>query len=283
MLLTHDAALGAFEELDDLTDLGAIGHLILDLVDNIEDTRLTMEQQTIGVSDVLLYFLVDSSLLHHRRVRTSIREGLAACNDKRGDVARERSTSLYQCQTTNTGVGILDGRTGENDSVLNLAVASNLHTITKHAMIAYDGIVADMSSFEQEIVIADHGAAITIGTTVDDDILTDDIIITNLHIRLLTTEIKILREGSYHTALVDLVVLADTRAVADADEGEDDAIVTDLHIVFNIHEGEYLTVVADLRLWGDLGLGGYFACHNYSLFTIHYSIFTPHFAPPPSA
>ena len=55
---------------------------------------------------------------------------------------------------------------------------------------------------------------------------------------------------------MDLVVLADTRAVADADEGEDDAIVTDLHIVFNIHEGEYLTVIADLRLWGDLGVGG---------------------------
>ena len=77
-------------------------------------------------------------------------------------------------------------------------------------MIAYDGIVADMSSFEQEIVIADNGAAITIGTTVDDDILTDDIIITYLHIRLLTTEIEILRQGSYHTALMDLIVVTDT-------------------------------------------------------------------------
>ena len=77
-------------------------------------------------------------------------------------------------------------------------------------MIAYDGIVADMSSFEQEIVIADNGAAITIGTTVDDDILTDDIIITNLHIRLLATEIEILRQGSNHTALMDLIVVTDT-------------------------------------------------------------------------
>ena len=134
----------------------------------------------------------------------------AACNDKRGDVARERSTSLYQCQTTNTGVSILDGRAGENDSVMNLAVASNLHTITKHAMIAYDGIVADMSTFEQEIVVADHGAAITIGTTVDDDILANDVIITYLHIRLLATEIEILRQGSNHTALMDLIVVTDT-------------------------------------------------------------------------
>ena len=206
-LLTHDSTLGVLEELDDMLNLGAVGHLILDLVDNIEDTRLTMEQQTIGIGDVLLYFLVDSSLFHHRRVRASILEGFAACNDKRGDVARERNTSLYQCQTTNTGVGILDGRAGENDSVLNLAVASNLHTVTKHAMIAYDGIVADMSSFEQEIVVADNGAAITIGTTVDDDILTDDIIITYLHIRLLATEIEILRQGSNHTALMDLIVV----------------------------------------------------------------------------
>ena len=57
---------------------------------------------------------------------------------------------------------------------------------------------------------------------------------------------------------MDLVALADARAVADGNEGEDDAVVTDLHVVLNIHEGEYLAILADLRLWAYLGFRGNF-------------------------
>ena len=42
-LLTHDASFGVFEELDDGLNLWAIGHLILDLIDHIEDAGLSME------------------------------------------------------------------------------------------------------------------------------------------------------------------------------------------------------------------------------------------------
>lgn len=71
-------------------------------------------------------------------------------------------------------------------------------------------------------------------------------------------EVEVLRQGCDDGALVDLVVVADTGAVADADEGEDDAVVTNLHIVLDIYEGEYLTVVADLGLWRYLGFWTYF-------------------------
>ena len=58
-LLTHDAALRTFQELDDVLNLRAIGHLILDLIDYIEHTRLSVEEQTVGIGDMLLYLLVD--------------------------------------------------------------------------------------------------------------------------------------------------------------------------------------------------------------------------------
>ena len=98
---------------------------------------------------------------------------------------------------------------------MNLAVARNLHAITKHTIVAHDGIVADMCAFEQEIVVADLRHAVAMGTAVDDHILTDHIVITNLDIRLFATEVEILRQGSDDGALVDLVVVADARAVAD--------------------------------------------------------------------
>ena len=175
---------------------------------------------------------------------------------------REGATSLDQREVACTGIGILDGATGEDDAIADLAVACNLRTITKHAVIADHHIVADMSSFEQEILVADLGDAITIGTTVDDYILADDVVVANLHIRLGSTEIEILRQSSYHTTLMDLVILSYTRPVADTDEGEDDTIVADHHIVLDIHEGEYLTVIAYFRLWRDFGLWTDFTCHN---------------------
>jgi hypothetical protein len=64
---------------------------------------------------------------------------------------------------------------------------------------------------------------------------------------------------------MDLVVTTNTRAVKDADERHDDAVIANLHVVFNIHEGEYLTVVADFRLGADFGFWTNFACHNFQL------------------
>ncbi len=58
-LLTHDAALRTFQELDDVLNLRAIGHLILDLIDYIEHTRLSVKEQTVGIGDMLLHLLVD--------------------------------------------------------------------------------------------------------------------------------------------------------------------------------------------------------------------------------
>jgi hypothetical protein len=69
-----------------------------------------------------------------------------------------------------------------------------------------------------------------------------------------------------------LVVITDARTIADANEGEDDTIITYHHIVLDIHKGEYLTVVANLGLWANLGFGGYFACHNYQFSIFNYQL-----------
>ena len=185
---------------------------------------------------------------------------------------REGTTSLDEREVASTGVGILDGTRREDNTVTNLAVACYLSTIAKHAVIAHHGIVADVGSFEQEVVITNLGNTILVGTAVDNHVLADDIVIAYLNIRLGTTEVKILWQGSNHRALMDFVVITNARAVADANEGEDDTVVTNHHIVLDIHKGEYLTVVANLGLWANLGFWTYFTCHNYSLFVNRYSL-----------
>ena len=255
LLFTHNAALGVFQKADDVLDLRTIGHLIANLFDDIENARLSVEEQTIGVGYVVLYLLVDLGIVHHRRVRTTILHRITTGNDVGRHVVREGRTCLNQREVSGTGVGILDGTRGEDDTIADLAVAGDLRTIAEHAVVAHHRIVADMGSFEQEVMAADLRHAVAVGTSVDDDILADDVVVADLHIRLGATEAEVLRQGSDDGALMDLVALTDARAVADGDEGEDDAVVTDLHVVLDIHEGEYLTVVADLRLGRNLGFG----------------------------
>ena len=100
------------------------------------------------------------------------------------------------------------------------------------------------------------------GGTVDDHVFTNDVIIAKDARRLLTTELEVLWQGANDGTLMHLVLLAHSRSAEDADEGEDDTAVAYLYIVFDIDKGEYLTVVADLRLGRYFSFRTYFACHN---------------------
>ena len=60
LLLTHNASLGMLEERDDVLNLRAIGHLSLNLIDDIEHAGFSMKQQTVGIGYMLLHFLVDT-------------------------------------------------------------------------------------------------------------------------------------------------------------------------------------------------------------------------------
>ena len=163
---------------------------------------------------------------------------------------------------SDAGLGILDDRAGEDDAVLDLAVAGNLRAVAEDAAVADLRVVADVGALHEHVLVADDGLAAGMGGTVDDDVLADDVAVADDALRLLAAELKVLWQGADDGTLVHLVALAHACAATDADEGEDDAAVAYLNVVLDIHEGEYLTVVADFRLWADFGLWGYFACHN---------------------
>ena len=91
---------------------------------------------------------------------------------------------------------MLDGRTGEDGAVVNLAIACNLHAVAEHAVVTHHRVVADMDTFHEEVAIADLRHAALIGTAVDDHVLADDIVVADLHIRFGTSEVEILRQGS---------------------------------------------------------------------------------------
>ena len=193
---------------------------------------------------------------------------LAGSNNIRWNVLREGSTSLNHRTHANTCLGILNDTTGEDDMVLNDAVARNLRTIAKDAAVAHLRIMRDVGTLHQHVLVTQNGLATSMRGTVDDDILTDDVAITNDTLRLLATELEVLWQSTDNSALMYLIFLTHARARADADKWEDDTAVAYLYIVFDIGEGEYLYVVADFSLWRHFGLWTYFACHNsqFSIF-----------------
>jgi hypothetical protein len=115
-----------------------------------------------------------------------------------------------------------------------------------------------MCTLHEHIVVAYHGLASSMGSTIDHDILTEDVVVANDTLSLLTPELEILWEGSNDRSLVHLVAVTHAGTVADADKGEYDTVVTNHHIVLDIGEGEYLAVVADFCLGAYFGFWAYF-------------------------
>ena len=168
-----------------------------------------MEEQTVGIGDMVLNLLVDLGIVHHGGVGTAILHWIAACDDIGRHIVGEGRSCLDQREVASTGVGILDGSAGEDDTVANLTVAGYLRAIAEHAVVAYYGVVADVGTFEQEVTVANLRHTIAVGAAVDDDVLTDDIAVANHYIRLGATEVEVLRQGGDDGALVDLVAFTD--------------------------------------------------------------------------
>lgn len=247
--LRDDTGLGSLQELYDVTNLLTVRHLLLNLQHSVEGAVLRAEEQSVSVGHVLLHLLVDVPRLHHRVVRTRIFDGVATGDGIRRYIVRETRAGLKHGEVAHTCARILDDGGTEDDTVADLAVARYLCTVAEDVVVADLRVVRDMHALHQEVTIADNGLAALMGSTVDDDILADDIVVADLHQAALATEVKVLRQRTDNRTLVDLIVLADLRPVENTDERKDDGVVTYLHVVLYEDEGEYLNVVADLRLW----------------------------------
>ena len=238
-----------------MTYLWAVGHLLLYLIDSIENAGVSVEQQTVCIGDVPLNLFVNTIEIEHRRVNAAILHFFRA-DDARRHVLRERCAGLYHGCPAYTRAGVGDDRGAEDGAILDDAVAGNLRTVAEDAAAAYLGVVADVRAFHEDVVVANDGLSACMRGAVDDHVLTDDVVVAENALRLFTTKIEILREGTDDTTLMNLVMTTHTCAIEDGYEGEDDAVVANHHVVLDVDEGEYLAVVANLRLGRNLGSWG---------------------------
>ena len=190
------------------------------------------------------YLQIDTAILHQ-----------LGTDNVRGHILREGGAGLNHGSAANTRLRILDDAGREDDTILDGAVAGNLRTVSKHAAVANLRVVRDVSTFHEHVVVAQHGLAATMGGTVNDYVLADDVVVADDTFRLLATELKVLGQCTDDAALMYLVLAAHTGTAHDADKWEDDTPVTNLYVVFDVDKRKYLTVIADFCLGADFGFG----------------------------
>ena len=102
----------------------------------------------------------------------------------------------------------------------------------------------DMALGHDEAVITDTRTLLSGYATVDDNMLTNHIVIADVAVARLTFPSEILRIGAYYRALVHLIVLTHTGTGHDACIGHYFTVVTNLHICVNKREGMNLDILA---------------------------------------
>lgn len=221
-----------------------------------------MEDQTVGVSEVLLRLVVDAAILTDLCVHAVKGNGVVASDNIRGDVLEKGASGLNKRALAHTGADMLDDGRGEDGAIVDLAVTGHLGAVAEDTLVANLRIVGDVGTLHEEVVVANDGLTIGMGGTVDDDILAEDVVVANLQNALLAAEVEVLRQCSDDGTLMDFIAAAHAGAAQNADEGEDDATVANFHIVLDVNEWEYLAALTYLGLGADFCSWTDFA-HNF--------------------
>ena len=110
--------------------------------------------------------------------------------------------AAYMAELVYKNAGTQDGK------VINDNLTGYLGAVAQYAVAAYNAVVGYMHVLHKEVVAAHNGLALGCGTAVDGYILTDTVVVAYLGCRILTFELQILGDASYHGSGMYLVAVA---------------------------------------------------------------------------
>ena len=123
--------------------LRPVRYLLLNLHHGIKDTGLSVEDETVGIGNVLQCLVVDTVVLAHGEVHTAIFRTLGA-DDIGWHVLGEGSAGLDHRSLSHACLGILNDAGREDDTVLNLAVTDNLRAVAEDTTVSHMCVMRDV-------------------------------------------------------------------------------------------------------------------------------------------
>jgi len=194
--LADDAEFGGFDERGDVLDLWAIGHLLLDLDDGIEYGGLSVEDESVGVGNVALHLGGEAVGGEYGGVDAAIFHGVVVGYDVGWNVATDAAAAGHHGTDSDAHSGVDDDAGGEDDGVGYLAISCYLGAISEYVAMTDLGVVGDVYAFHEEVVVSDDGLSAGESGTVDDHVLSDDVVVADEEGGGVAAEVEVLWDGS---------------------------------------------------------------------------------------
>lgn len=157
---------------------------------------------------------------------------------------------MYAAATLNEGVAshtnmLLNDYTVALDrAVVNFAFACHAGADADDTTIEHLYIMADVTAFHKEIVVADSGGLSVVSAAGDNHILADTVIVADNDLRLVAFhEMEVLRRGAYDRVLVDNIAASHSGAFENAGVRFDDAVVANDYTLLNAGKRAYFHVL----------------------------------------
>jgi hypothetical protein len=115
-------------------------------------------------------------------------------------------------------------------------LTGELRLVTDDAIVVDNYIVTCMHTFHKEVVVAHNGLAFRGCTTVDGNILTNRIVVTNLSRSFLALELQVLRHSTNYGTGENSVVIAHTRTVKQGNTIHQLIVISDNYILIDVAE-----------------------------------------------
>lgn len=221
--------------------------LVLDHQQSIRDAGVALENNPVGMADMLNDLLVEPLMSHDKGVNAIIGDRLLGRHDIGRYVFLEAATGLYHRPGSYAASLAYQDISAEYHVVFHPTIAGDLGAVTEDTVVADMGVMGHMHALMQEVSAANHGASFRECGTVNHDVLADDIIIPDIDDRISPLIIEILRFRTDNSSVKHPVSTSHTGTAHHARMRHDHTVVADLHIFINICERVDRHIFSDLR------------------------------------
>lgn len=184
-------------------------------------------------------------------IKADVRDWFSGSLDERRYILINQSPTLEHDIATEMAELVDQATATDHGGIIDLDFTGELTSIGHNDSVAKAAIVSNVIVSHNQAILTDHGFALRGSAAVDGDTLAESSTITDISVSFLTLELKILRDGSDHSAGEDGDTIPDTRAGEDGDISIDDAIIADFDILIYGREITYPDIIADLGIWAN--------------------------------
>jgi len=169
-----------------------------------------------------------------------------ACHKAEGkDVLGETCAATYHRITTHAAELVHQHTSTQNGVIVDDYLACQLGAVTDNAAVSHNGIVCNMRSLHEQIVVAHDCASLCSRASIDGHVLAYLVIVAYLCRTLFATELEVLRNGTDDSTWEEDVSIANASAIKHSHTVHQRIVVANNHSLVNIAEGTYLAVLTN--------------------------------------